>query len=153
AEVQSDQSGLSGTSATIRSVGPVTYADADVDVALGPHAVIIPEVELLYLGPVEGDSRRELHPFFGAPLIFEGPQRFDWGFTLTEGPPAYGVAVVGGSLELSKDFEADSSEPVFLTDLDLSLHFVQFAWIPPSAIGATAWQLYIDAKLRLALTE
>jgi hypothetical protein len=153
AEVQSEPSGPSGSSAAVRSLGPVTYGEADVDVPLGPHAVIIPEVELLYLGPVEGDSHREFHPFVGAALMFEEPQHFDWGFTLTEGPPAYGVAIVGGSLELSKDFEGDGTEPVLLTDLDLSLHFLQFDWIPPSTQGASAWQLYADAKLRLALTD
>jgi hypothetical protein len=60
---------------------------------------------------------------------------------------------LGGSFELAKDFEEGAPGPVLLTDASLSLHAVQFSWIPPTVNGGSALQLYADAKLRLALSE
>jgi hypothetical protein len=134
------------------SLGRVTDVSARAELPFAPHAAVVPESELLYLSPVAGDPRRELHPYFGAGVAAEEARDWDWELAALYGPRAAGVSSLGGSAYLSKGLGADwanNRPPV--VELDGSLNVTRFAFDAASPVGAELLQIDFETSARLRL--
>jgi hypothetical protein len=143
----------SSASAEMSALGPVTWAGARAEIPLSPSAALVPATELLYLSPVAGDARRELHPYVGAGVAFEAPDGWDWEVSVMHGPRAYGVTSLEGTIEVSTTLGGNPASGRPPADVDLAVTATQLGWRPRSPLGTDVTQLHVDADARLHVTD
>jgi hypothetical protein len=132
--------------AELSVLGRVAYADADVEIPIAPHAALVPAAELWYLAPVSSDPHQELHPLLGAGLALDGLGGWDWELSILHGPRAYGLTVSDVALDASRVLDTG-------LEIDATLGARQLGWNPPASIGSDVAQLYLDAAVRVRLSD
>jgi hypothetical protein len=140
---------------SIEELGPVTWADARVDVSLSKQFGFFPQAALLRVGPISEGDQTAWRPHFGGGVTYRPDDAWTFELSGTYAPASYNIESVGGLFDVEKEIGADwDRDKPPLVELDLEIGVNHFRWEDGQGpAGTDVFQSFVELKSLFRVTS
>jgi hypothetical protein len=145
----------SSVDVSVEELGPVTWADARVDVSLSKQFGFFPQAALLRVGPISEGDQTAWRPHFGGGVTYRPDDSWTFELSGTYAPTSYNIESIGGLFDVEKEIGADwdRDKPPAI-ELDLELGVNHFRWEDGQGpAGADVFQSFVELKPLFRVTS